>query len=118
MTHSGSEASALEPCPVPGANTKGTDTGEGMNVTGGKTHTGQDLALPYAGQVGVVDAYLTKLPDVKYVVEPEYVERMIVQLQADGRITFQGGSRDMARFIEECKAAGLVLDIERISPCG
>jgi len=45
-------------------------------------------------------------------------EELVVRISANGRIEFSGSRADIEAFLQECAAAGLILDIEFLSWCG
>ena len=58
------------------------------------------------------------LPEVDLIDPPEEIDRMIVRLWPDGRVTFKGPRRRVDEFLRRCAEVGLRVDVDHVSLCG
>lgn len=61
---------------------------------------------------------LPALPDGPFVIKPEDVERLEIQILPDGALFVRGTRERLEAFAQACEAEGIKLIIEHASMCG
>ena len=61
---------------------------------------------------------LPALPDGPFVIKPEDVERLEIQILPDGALFVRGTRERLEAFAQACEAEGIKLIVEHASMCG